>query len=178
MASAVAVAPTRAKPDPVKRRLRLWLRLLRTTALIERELRQRLRDGYAQTLPRFDLLAALDRAQAEGGAAGLSMGALSQHLMVSNGNVTGVVDRLEAEGLVRRMPHPEDRRTTIVALTEQGDATFAVMAVAHRAWIDELLAGLGDDEVDALIALLEKSKASARRAGAVEGADGPADAER
>lgn len=167
---AVAFALKHAKPDPAKRRLRLWLRLLRTTALIERELRQRLRDGHAQTLPRFDLMAALDRAQMDSGAAGLSMGALSQHLMVSNGNVTGVVDRLEAEGLVRRMPHPDDRRTTIVALTEQGAATFAAMAAAHQAWIDELLAGLGDGEVDALIALLEKSKASARRAGASDAA--------
>lgn len=116
-------------------RLRLWLRLLRTTRAIEGVLRERLAAEFGSTLPRFDVMAALDRAPE-----GMMMGELSRFLLVSNGNVTGIVERLVADGLVERLRRAGDRRTAIVRLTATGRTIFAEMAAAHAGWIDELLA--------------------------------------
>ena len=132
-----------------KRRLRFWLRLYAATSVIEREMRRFLRARFATTLPRFDLMAALERAPD-----GLSMGDLSKRLMVTGGNVTAVVDGLEHDGLVARRQPASDRRTSYVALTARGRAAFAVMAREHEQWIDRLLAEIGDDEVDRLASLL------------------------
>lgn len=137
-------------PDPrSKDTLRLWLRLLGCANMIEREVRARLRREFDVTLPRFDLMAALHRHPD-----GLSMSQLSAHLMVSNGNVTGVVERLSREGMVTRQLQPGDRRSYRITLTDQGLANFNRMAAAHERWIAGLMAGLSDDEVAALTEML------------------------
>lgn len=138
-----------------KRTLRLWLRLLTCSTMVEHRMRQLLKEHFDTTLPRFDLLAALDR-----GSEGLSMGELSRWLMVSNGNVTGVADRLESEGLIARMPSPADRRTQVVTLTEKGRCEFKKMADVHETWIKELFSGLTMEEVETLMGLLDKAKQS------------------
>lgn len=149
-------------------RLRLWLRMLDTSNLVQRELRGRLRQAFNVTLPRFDLMAALDRA----GPEGMTMGQLSRRLRVSGGNVTAVVDRLVKEGAVVRRSPPNDRRTAVIALTEEGRAQFAEMALAHLDWIDALFAGLSPDEVSQLLALVEKAGRSVERAADEEDKDG------
>jgi DNA-binding MarR family transcriptional regulator len=145
---ALARAVDRAEPDS-KRRLRLWLRLYAATSVIERAMRRFLRTHFATTLPRFDLMAALERAPA-----GLTMGELSRRLMVSGGNVTSIVVGLERDGLVRRRSPASDRRTSYVALTVRGRVAFAEMAEAHERWIHELLGDVADADVDALEDLL------------------------
>lgn len=131
---AVTAAPSTPR---TKEQLRLWLRLLRTTRGIEVELRERLRVQFNTTMPRFDVMAALARTPA-----GLSMTALSRTLIVSNGNVTGIVDRLVADGLVVRLSSAQDRRTTFVRLTRKGERQFVEMATVHERWIGELLGPL------------------------------------
>ncbi len=147
------------RPDDHKTELRLWLRMLTCTTLIENEVRRRLRERFDTTLPRFDLLAQLDRA-----AHGMTLGELSQRMMVSNGNITGLVDRLAAEGLIRRKPAPRDRRVQIVSLTATGRRQFRTMARANAGWIGEIFEGLPKHEMDALMQLLAKTKAGARKA--------------
>jgi DNA-binding MarR family transcriptional regulator len=142
-----------------KRSLRLWLRLLTCSHTIEQTIAQRLRDEFGTTLPRFDMLSALDRA----GAAGLTMGEVSRMLMVSNGNVTGLAQRLKADGLIEHLPGA-DRRVQRVRLTALGQTRFAAMAVAHEHWIESLLADLTPTEADDLIRLLEQTKRSLRSA--------------
>ncbi len=134
-----------------KQRLRLWLRLLRVTRSVEGELRERLRTEFDGTLPRFDVLAALQRRPD-----GMTMTELSRFLMVSNGNVTGIIDRLVQEGLVVRVPVENDRRATFVRLTPKGDKAFAEMAEAHEGWVDDLLSGIPADEVAAMIDMLSR----------------------
>ena len=138
-----------------KRSLRLWLRLLTCSTRIEQTVSQRLRDEFGSTLPRFDMLSALDRA----GAAGLTMGEVSRMLMVSNGNVTGLGARLRADGLIEAVAGA-DRRVQRVRLTAAGQARFAVMARAHERWIEALFAGLTGVEADDLTRLLELTKQS------------------
>ena len=135
-----------------KARLSLWLRLLKSTRRIEAEIRERLRRDFATTLPRFDVMAALDRHRD-----GLKMSALSDALMVSNGNVTGIVDWLVRHGLVERIAKPGDRRVSLVRLTEKGRGEFARQAAAHEAWVNELLAGFDGQEADQLNACLERA---------------------
>ncbi len=148
----------RGAPRPVsKQRLRLWLRLLRATRGIESELRERLRKEFDVTLPQFDVMAALARKED-----GMSMTELSRSLMVSNGNVTGIIDRLAAEKLVLRQAPATDRRSYIVRLTPKGVAHFAGMAKAHEIWIDALLADIGAGEADDMIPQLEALAIRAR----------------
>jgi DNA-binding MarR family transcriptional regulator len=140
----------RPKPEPAgKQKLRLWLRLLRASRTVEVELRERLRTGFAMTLPKFDVMAALDRQPT-----GVTMTELSRFLMVSNGNVTGIVDRLVADGLVVRLAHEGDRRATFVRLTPKGAQRFHAMARAHEGWVNEILAGFSPDDTETLITLL------------------------
>jgi DNA-binding MarR family transcriptional regulator len=129
--------------------LKLWLRLLACTTRIEDQIRQRLRQDFATTLPRFDLLAQLERHPN-----GLSMRELSQRLMVTGGNVTGITDQLEAEGLVQREPHPSDRRSFTVKLTPAGKRQFKRMAATHEGWIVELLAGWDAEQKSQVYELL------------------------
>jgi DNA-binding MarR family transcriptional regulator len=135
------------------RSLRVWLRLLTCTQLIERNVRSRLREQFATTLPRFDLMAQLERHRE-----GLKMNELSRLLMVTGGNVTAIVDQLEKEGLVERMDEPDDRRAFRIRLTRAGDKTFAEMARAHEEWVVELLGGLTRREHEELLRLLAKVK--------------------
>ena len=146
------------RPGDHKTELRLWLRLLTCTTLIENEVRRRLRDNFDITLPRFDLLAQLDRAPN-----GMTLGELSQRMMVTNGNVTGLVDRLVAHNLVDRKPSPTDRRAQIVSLTAEGRKAFRAMARANGDWVGEIFAGLSRSEINELMRLLDKAKASTRR---------------
>ena len=150
--SALAHAPPGHKDE-----LRLWLRMLTCTTLVEGEVRARLRRDFGTTLPRFDLMAALDRA---GG--GMTLGEISQRMMVSNGNVTGLAARLEAEGLVERRVRPGDRRAQLLRLTPRGRREFARQSAAHEAWIASLLDGLQPEERAALFRLLGRAKASVR----------------
>jgi DNA-binding MarR family transcriptional regulator len=129
--------------------LKLWLRLLACTTRIEDQIRQRLRHDFATTLPRFDLLAQLERHPQ-----GLAMRELSQRLMVTGGNVTGITDQLEAEGLVQREPHATDRRSYTVKLTPAGKRQFKRMAATHEGWIVELLSGWSAEEKTQVYALL------------------------
>ena len=131
--------------------LRLWGRLLRCAGLIEREIRTRFRTEFDSTLPRFDILAQLDRA-ADGR---LSMGELSECLLVSNGNVTGVVNRLAGQGYVIRSAAPHDRRSQLVKLSPAGRRHFDAMRRAHESWIEELLAPLSETEKGALLTHLD-----------------------
>lgn len=124
-----------------KERLRLWLRLLKVVRGIETQLRDNLRQDFATTLPRFDMLAALSRHPA-----GLKMSHLSGVLRVSNGNVTGIADRLADEGLVQRVPVPGDRRAMILRLTDAGADEFRLQATAHEAWINQMLAGISAED--------------------------------
>ena len=133
--------------------LRIWLRLLTCTQLIERRVRSRLREEFGTTLPRFDLMAQLERHRE-----GLKMNELSRLLMVTGGNVTAIVDQLEKEGLVERLDEPDDRRAWLIRLTAAGLKSFAEMARAHEQWIVELLGGLSRRERDDLLKLLAKVK--------------------
>jgi len=142
--------PTR---DAAKVRLRLWLSLLKATKRIENDLRDRLRRDFDTTLPRFDVMAILERS-----GTGLKMSKLSSELMVSNGNVTGIIDRLVADGLVVRVSIKGDRRATLVRLTPKGETEFAVMAKAHEGWIHGLLDHLSDIEIDRTIAVMTRIK--------------------
>ncbi len=121
--------------------LKLWLRLLACTTRVETQIRSRLRAEFDTTLPRFDLLAQLERHPD-----GLAMRELSQRLMVTGGNITGITDQLEAEGLVVREDHPSDRRSYTVKLTPAGRRQFKKMAATHEQWVIELLAGWGAEE--------------------------------
>jgi DNA-binding MarR family transcriptional regulator len=117
--------------------IEVWLRLLACSTQIEQSVRQHLRSCFGTTLPRFDYMAQLDRHPE-----GLSMKALSCHLMVTCGNVTGVTDPLVSEGLVERLSEPGDRRSWRVRLTPKGRAAFAVMAAEHEGWLIELYKGV------------------------------------
>ncbi len=128
-----------------KQRLRTWIRMLRTTRTIEARLREFLRANHDTTLPRFDVLAALYRAEE-----GLRMSALSKRLLVSNGNVTGIVDRLVSDDLVKRIDVEKDRRSTLVRLSPKGRASFARMADEHAALVSELFSDLGDGDMEVL----------------------------
>jgi DNA-binding MarR family transcriptional regulator len=133
--------------------LKLWLRMLSCTTLIEAEIRTRLRNEFDITLPRFDLMAQLDRHPQ-----GLRMGELSKRLMVTGGNVTGITDQLEQEGLVVRAPVADDRRAYSVKLTPAGRRAFTRMASVHEGWISELMGGLSVHDKGTLIDLLSKMK--------------------
>lgn len=139
--------------------LRLWLRLISCTSMIENTVRRRLRREFGITLPVFDVLAQLDRAPR-----GLSMSGLSARLMVTNGNVTGLVDRLITRGLVARRADPKDQRVQVVRLTRKGRALFGRMTPAHHAWIGEMMGGLKTGELKRLYASLRRLKASVRSA--------------
>jgi DNA-binding MarR family transcriptional regulator len=135
--------------------LRLWLRMLACTNLVEAPLRTRLREQFQGSLPRFDLMAQLDRQPG-----GMKMRELSRRLMVTGGNVTGLTDRLVAEGLVERHDDPADRRACTVQLTAEGRRQFRAMARAHEAWVTQLFDGLSADQQKRLFELLGRLKES------------------
>ncbi|WP_372529263.1 MarR family winged helix-turn-helix transcriptional regulator [Piscinibacter sp.] len=129
--------------------VKLWLRLLSCSTQIEQEIRARLRQRFATTLPRFDYLAQLERHPQ-----GLRMNALSRYLMVTGGNVTGLTDQLVGEGWVERTPDPVDRRSLIVKLTDAGREQFLQMAEEHEAWLLEMFEGFDAQHKGTLYELL------------------------
>lgn len=145
-----ATPDTLEAPPASKDRLRLWIRLLRAARIVEGELRERLKTNFDTTLPRFDVMSALNR-QPEG----MLMSDLSRFLLVSNGNVTGIVDRLVSDGFVVRSNREGDRRTSIVRLTDAGAERFAAMAAAHEIWIAELLGEVSEGDARRLSSMLK-----------------------
>ena len=138
--------------DPLsKRRLKMWIRLLGVTRAADSHLREFLRVQHDTTLPRFDVLAALYRRRE-----GVTMSELSRMLLVSNGNATTVVDRLENDGLVRRTPSETDRRTVFVALTPEGLRQFEGLATQHEAEVSRLFANLSEADLEALTDILKR----------------------
>ena len=140
------------------RALRLWLRLLTCTNLVESELRTLLRTEFQTTLPRFDLLAQLERVPQ-----GLTMGELSKRMMVSCGNVSGIANQLVQEGMISRTAVPNNRRTFIVKLTNKGKRTFKKMAERHEEWVINLLGQLDDGQMDTMMELLAAIKGNINR---------------
>jgi DNA-binding MarR family transcriptional regulator len=138
-----------------KQSLRLWLKLLSCCMIVEKRLRTRLDADFETTLPRFDVLAALERH-----SEGLKMSELSDSLMVSNGNVTGVVTRLIEDGQVTRTVDQEDRRSATVRLTRKGRDAFLKMAAANEQWMEEMFADLSDNQTDDLMRLLTNMRRS------------------
>jgi DNA-binding MarR family transcriptional regulator len=141
-----------------KSELRLWLRLLSTTTLISAEIRRNLRRSFNITLPQFDLLAQLEREPN-----GLRLGELSQRMMVTNGNITGLVDKLVEQGFVVREPSPDDRRAMNVRMTKAGASMFGVMAKANEQWMMALFSEVSADVRKALMRELDVVKRSVRR---------------
>lgn len=129
--------------------LRLWLRLLSCTTRVEDKVRQKLRESFEITLPRFDLMAQLERHPE-----GLTMGELSRRMMVTGGNITAIVDQLEKEKLVQRQVGVNDRRSFTVKLTQAGRDAFVDMAVAHEAWVANMFSGLTESQQSQLYTLL------------------------
>ena len=148
-------ALVRDEPKGRKNQLRLWLRLLSCTNLITAEIRQRLRGEFEFTLPRFDLMAQLDREPE-----GLRLSELSKRMMVTNGNLTGLVERLIEEGYVRRVDDPSDGRASVVRLTKAGTEIFQRLAAAHEAWLATLFDGLSADATERLMKDLAALKRS------------------
>ncbi|NJM82205.1 MAG: MarR family transcriptional regulator [Tabrizicola sp.] len=133
----------------------MWVRLLGATRATESHLREHLRVNHATTLPRFDVMAALYRRRE-----GVTMSELSRMLLVSNGNATAVVDRLEADGLVRRRPSQTDRRTVFASLTPEGLTEFEGLAAGHEAEVAKVFAALPDADVDAMTDILKRMGAA------------------
>jgi DNA-binding MarR family transcriptional regulator len=149
------------QPRDSRPELRLWLRLLTCTTMIEREIRRRLNERFQITLPRFDLLAQLDKSPE-----GMTLGEISRRMMVTNGNVTGLVARIADQGYVERRRDATDGRAQRIVMTEKGHADFARMAREHGAWITELLGDIEPGEREVLMSLLAKTKAGVARASA------------
>jgi DNA-binding MarR family transcriptional regulator len=149
--------PGSPEEAPEHLRLRLWVRLLRAARPIEAELRRRLAREFGVTLPKFDVMAALARREA-----GMTMTEVSRLLMVSNGNVTGLVDRLVAEGLVMRIANEKDRRATFVRLTNKGLRLFQAMAAAHERWVNEILGSFSDERSETMVGLLDALREQTR----------------
>ena len=148
----MSVEKTKAAPEPIsKERLRLWLKLLKSSSMIEDEIRRRLRREFASTLPRFDVMSALSR-----NSEGLKMSQISELLRVSNGNITGIVDKLGEEGLALRVAVPGDRRASLVRLTPKGLEEFACQAEAHETWINDMLGDLDARDVDGMNTRLDR----------------------
>ena len=134
-----------------KERVRLWLKILKTQSAIEQQIRNSLRNEFDTTLPRFDVMSALDRFPE-----GLRMTEISGLLKVSNGNVTGIVERLTQDGLALRIAVRNDRRVQRVKLTRKGKAAFKKMATAHEKWLDEILEQVSSTQLQSLNGLLDK----------------------
>ena len=133
--------------------LKLWVRLLSCTVRVENTIRSRLRSTFGITLPRFDLMAQLERYPE-----GLRMGELSKRMMVTGGNVTGIADQLEREELVVRVPDPQDGRAYMLKLTPRGRTVFVEMAAVHEGWVADLFRDVAAADKATMIALLDTMK--------------------
>jgi DNA-binding MarR family transcriptional regulator len=161
MASMILDSETKTVESDHGDELRLWLRLLTCTTLIEGTVRSRLREKFDVTLPRFDLMAQLDRAPD-----GMTLSDVSKRMMVSNGNVTGLVERLVESGHLDRRTSESDRRVQVIRLTKLGRAEFRRMAAEHEIWIAEIFSDLTPKDVRELMRLLAKAKGSAQKSAA------------
>ena len=133
--------------------LRLWLRLVDCTRLVEEEIRQALRETFAMTLPRFEVMSAINRVPD-----GLTMSELSQWLMVTKGNVTGIAERLSEDGYIKRRPTPTDRRSFCVTLTAKGQRLVSRMQAEHERIVEQIFDGLGLEDNDMLMGILARIK--------------------
>jgi len=133
--------------------LRLWLRIVACTQMVEQEVRFMLREKFAMTLPRFELLAALDRVPD-----GLNMGELSRWLMVTKGNITGIAERLSEDGFIKRQPTPTDRRSFVVTLTPKGRKLFKEMETEYERLLDQVFEEVSIDDFDSFTGVLAKVK--------------------
>ena len=133
-----------------KNRVRTWLKILKTSNLIEKQIKEKLRDDHNTTLPRFDVMSALYRSNS-----GLKMNEISGALKVSNGNITGIIDRLVKEGNVLRIAIEGDRRANLVSLTNKGKKQFEEYAIAHESWINVMLQNISEQDSQVLIDLLD-----------------------
>ena len=138
-----------------KEAIRTWLRLLSCEMVIEQRLRSRFRQDFSVTLPQFDVLSELERVGKK-----MTMSELSRELMVSNGNVTGVIDRLEKNAFVTRTRAEHDRRVQYIELTAKGRNAFEEMAESHERWLDEMMSGLSMTDMVELQKLLLKARSS------------------
>ena len=143
-----------------KEGLRLWLRIVSCTQMVEQEIRTMLREKFDMTLPRFELLSALDRV-----ADGLTMGELSRWLMVSKGNVTGIAERLSEDGFIVREPTPTDRRSFMVSLTQKGSKAYKEMELEYEQLLEKLFDDLTPDDSDMFTGILAKIKESVEELG-------------
>jgi DNA-binding MarR family transcriptional regulator len=148
-------SPVAADEQRQQEEVRLWLRLLSLTNMVESEVRQRLRRRFGVTLPRFDVMAQLARSPD-----GMSLSELSTRMMVSNGNITGLVDTLVSSGHVERRTDAQDKRARIVRLTPLGRRSFMKMAAEHKSWISQLFRDVSAADLATLSRLAEKTKAS------------------
>ena len=153
-----AINPESTGDEYGKENLQLWLRLFACTRLIEKYIRQNLRRENGMTLAQFDYMAQLYRTPQQG----LTMRELSQRLMVTNGNITGMTDRLQGHGLVRRQAYENDRRVSHIFLTKKGWAVFTAIAHKHEQWINEIFSGLETNDSLHLVELLAKTKSKAQ----------------
>lgn len=135
-----------------KQSLRAWLHLLKCSKQVEQAISDLFRSGYSSSLSRFDVLAQLDHV----GAAGITTSGLGQRLLASKGNISRLLDRMEADGLIARRPCAHDRRVSHVVMTDKGGAMFRKMARDHEAWADEIFAGLSGAELEHLVTLLDR----------------------
>ncbi len=140
-----------------KQSLRVWLKMLRTTTIIEKRVRAYLKAEFDSTLPRFDVLSALYRESAP-----ITMSQLTDHLLVSNGNLTGLVNRLVDDGLISRESDPDDRRAQRVVLTDRGREAFREMAERHEALIDAQFAAMSDEDMATLLRLATRLDSALR----------------
>ena len=146
-----------------KQNLRIWLKMLSSTGKVEKHVRSRLREDFETTLPRFDVLAELYRRPN-----GVTMGELSSMLMVSNGNLTGLANRLQQDGLILKAPMPTDKRTHLLYITREGKSRFEEMAKEHEAWVGEFFKNFKDEELAQLLTLLSKIEYAADKDGTEE----------
>jgi DNA-binding MarR family transcriptional regulator len=140
--------------------VRLWLRLLTCSLTVEKRIRRRLADEFETTLPRFDVLAALDRRKK-----GMTMGELSQALLVSGGNLTALVRQLEKQGMLIMQRDPDDGRSWVVTISSSGRKHFKEVAAEHHHWIAEMFAGMSADQSQHLYELLAELKHSLANSG-------------
>jgi DNA-binding MarR family transcriptional regulator len=155
MTSKLAIAEKHGGALDEHASVRIWLRLLSCTMTIEKLVQRRLGAEFGSTLPRFDVLAALDRS-----ADGMTMSELSRALLVANGNVTAIIQSLRRDALIVTAPHPADKRSSVVSLSDSGRAHFNKMAATHHGWLDDLFASLTSDECDGLYVALGHLKSS------------------
>lgn len=139
-------------PEEAQHR-RAWLGLVRCFSSIERVLMRRLSDEFNSSLPRYDVLTALALAPEA-----LTMGELASMLMVTKGNITGVVARLKKEGLVRKAASETDRRVQSVTMTKKGRELWGAMHAHYDRTVAEVLSGQSREDLRALTQVLEATR--------------------